>query len=104
MAKMNSSGRDRRSGSGRLRRLRFWGACLAVLGAVGGVCGAVSFWSRASPAAKIDVAAEGDSDPGDQTAANPGYLGPQACAACHAERVAEFLGTNHFHTFRLPDP
>ena len=29
-------------------------------------------------------------------AANPGYLGPEACAECHAERVAEFHGTRHF--------
>jgi tetratricopeptide (TPR) repeat protein len=27
---------------------------------------------------------------------NPGYVGPQACASCHAERVAEFQKTRHF--------
>ena len=31
-----------------------------------------------------------------QVASNPGYLGPQACAKCHAERVAEFQQTRHF--------
>jgi tetratricopeptide (TPR) repeat protein len=34
---------------------------------------------------------------------NPGYLGPQACRPCHAERVAEFLTTNHARTFRVPE-
>jgi Flp pilus assembly protein TadD len=37
-------------------------------------------------------------------AANPGYLGPQSCASCHAKRVAEFLRTNHAHAARRPDP
>src|SRR5262249_24445467 len=31
----------------------------------------------------------------DLTPKNPGYLGPQACSECHAERVAEFLRTRH---------
>lgn len=35
---------------------------------------------------------------------NPGYLGPQACAPCHAERVAEFELTSHFRTCRRPEP
>ena len=35
---------------------------------------------------------------------NPGYVGLQACAACHAERVAEFQRTSHFRTCRRPDP
>lgn len=35
---------------------------------------------------------------------NPGYLGPHACAPCHAERVDEFLQTSHFRTCRRPDP
>src|SRR5262245_13921766 len=33
---------------------------------------------------------------------NPGYLGPDSCAPCHAERVAEFRKTNHFHACRRP--
>ncbi|MDA1054461.1 MAG: tetratricopeptide repeat protein [Planctomycetota bacterium] len=32
----------------------------------------------------------------------PGYLGMESCAACHAERVAEFRATNHARTCRLP--
>lgn len=34
---------------------------------------------------------------------NPGYLGPQACAECHSERVAEFRGTRHFKAMCVPD-
>ena len=33
---------------------------------------------------------------------NPGFVGPDACRACHAERVEEFMHTNHAHTFRMP--
>ncbi len=34
---------------------------------------------------------------------NPGYVGPQACVACHRERVEEFLQTNHARTCRKPE-
>jgi tetratricopeptide (TPR) repeat protein len=34
---------------------------------------------------------------------NPGYLGPQSCAPCHAERYAEFTTTSHFRACRKPD-
>jgi len=34
---------------------------------------------------------------------DPGYLGPRACAACHAKRVAEFQTTNHYRACRLPE-
>ncbi len=34
---------------------------------------------------------------------NPGYVGPQACAECHKDRVAECLPTSHFRTCRPPD-
>ena len=41
---------------------------------------------------------------GTKRGGNPaGYVGAQACSACHAERVAEFRLTNHFRTSRLPD-
>ena len=33
---------------------------------------------------------------------NPGYLGPQACFDCHAERVAEFHGTRHYLANCIP--
>ena len=34
---------------------------------------------------------------------NPGYVGPQACATCHRERVEECMPTSHFRTCRVPD-
>ncbi|MEI8380920.1 MAG: tetratricopeptide repeat protein [Planctomycetota bacterium] len=34
---------------------------------------------------------------------NPGYLGPQACAECHSERVAEFHNTRHFKAMCVPE-
>src|SRR5439155_15827183 len=33
---------------------------------------------------------------------NPGYLGPESCAPCHAKRVAEFRSTTHFRACRRP--
>lgn len=38
----------------------------------------------------------------DQPTRNPGYVGPDRCATCHADRVAEFRQTNHFRTCRVP--
>ena len=51
-----------------------------------------------------EVAAADLEDVADEpsTAANPGYLGPQACAPCHAARVAEFLQTAHARACRAP--
>jgi tetratricopeptide (TPR) repeat protein len=37
-------------------------------------------------------------------AVNPGYVGPQACAECHADRVAEFRATRHFLANDVPRP
>lgn len=34
---------------------------------------------------------------------NPGYLGPEACAQCHAQRVAEFQSTRHFVANKRPE-
>src|SRR4051794_19644615 len=35
-------------------------------------------------------------EPADRAPANPGYVGPRACAECHAERLDEFQKTRHF--------
>lgn len=37
-------------------------------------------------------------------AKNPGYVGYQVCAECHAARVAECEPTSHFLTCRVPTP
>ncbi len=68
---------------------------LVVLGIVG-----VRAW-RADPVKTPDDTAIIDTPLIDNeivelVVSNPGYLGPQACAECHAERVAEFQGTRHF--------
>lgn len=34
---------------------------------------------------------------------NPGYVGPQACARCHQDRVDEFKQTRHFQAMCAPD-
>jgi tetratricopeptide (TPR) repeat protein len=80
--------------------------CIAgsILGLLAAAGGAVIYNSRApSPATtKIRVAVGGD-DSDESRIVNPGYLGIEACAACHAERVAEFRETNHSRTFRVPE-
>jgi tetratricopeptide (TPR) repeat protein len=52
----------------------------------------------------VDVAAPRDDDLEPPPIENPGYVGMEACAACHAGRVDEFRATNHSRTFRVPDP
>jgi len=74
---------------------------LALLASAGG---AGWWYSRPPLPPPINVATRSDEDLEDPRVVNSGYLGPQACAACHAERVAEFLETSHFKTFRIPDP
>lgn len=67
--------------------------------------GAAAFWWRSrdhstnAAAVSFDLAGVEPTvdEPGTK---NPGYLGPQACAACHAERVAEFRNTSHFRACR----
>jgi tetratricopeptide (TPR) repeat protein len=45
-----------------------------------------------------------DAEDDEPVVLNPGYVGPAACAECHADRVAECRTTNHYRTFRTPDP
>src|SRR5262249_43826621 len=35
---------------------------------------------------------------------DPGYVGPQACAPCHAARVTQFEATRHFRACCRPGP
>lgn len=39
----------------------------------------------------------------DPAVPNPGYVGAQACTACHQDRVEECLATSHFQTCRVPE-
>src|SRR5437870_3306147 len=84
------------------RRRRRWAVC-AALGAVTLLAAATASvcWWRRPPLAAPSVAVE-DPDPVEPAAPDPGYLGPQACAPCHAARVAEFRATSHFRACRVP--
>ena len=79
----------------------------AVLALVGGAI-VYYYWPRnPSPTAEVplpDITVLGEDDEPDAPAIvrNPGYLGPQACAPCHARRVAEFLTTPHARACRRP--
>jgi tetratricopeptide (TPR) repeat protein len=78
----------------------------ATMLAVGG--GAAAYWwwpspDRAPERRSLPDLAELNDDPPEPVAVrNPGYVGPQACAPCHAARVAEFLKTPHARACRRP--
>ncbi|MCX7410242.1 MAG: multiheme c-type cytochrome [Planctomycetales bacterium] len=65
-------------------------------------------WPRSEPARDGAKSSRPESSANERTLtqdtpANPhGYLGPDACAACHAERVAEFRGTRHYLACVVP--
>src|SRR6266446_6932723 len=103
MAKTQPSAARPGSGSKRKRRPRNVWNLLAIAAAVGAAAGGMSWWWRPAAPATVDVSAEDPSDLSEPQVVNPGYLGPHACAACHSDRVSEFLETNHFRTFRVPE-
>jgi Flp pilus assembly protein TadD len=101
MVNNGSQGEDAAPGRVAGSWARRW-AVWAVVGAIVAVGGGVAFWRRPSPPPPVSAAAE-DEIPFDAAVPrNPGYLGPQACAACHAARVAEFQATRHFQACREP--
>jgi tetratricopeptide (TPR) repeat protein len=81
----------------RFRRFTLW----ALVGAGILACGAVAWRWRTSAPTCPDCLVE-DDDTGEPVAEVPDYVGPEVCAACHAERVAEFKATRHFRSSRLP--
>src|SRR5688572_9239557 len=73
--------------------------------AAAAVIGVAVLWpAREAPPAPPPPAADEADDEPLPIPANPGYLGPKACAPCHADRVAEFLTTPHARSCRVPDP
>jgi len=72
-----------------------------------GVLGGGAYWLLTpspppGPAPLPDLASlNEDADP-PTFPANPGYLGPRACAPCHAARVTEFEKTAHARACRRP--
>src|SRR6516165_12777849 len=81
-----------------------------IFGTIAAAAIGMGFWwhSNHSPAGGVVAIDEGrpeDSmDAMETSVDNPGYVGMEACAKCHADRVAEFRGTNHERTFREPKP
>jgi tetratricopeptide (TPR) repeat protein len=66
---------------------------LLIIAAVA-AAGAAAWWYFHPRPTVVEVKPV-DDQPDEITVVNPGYLGPQACAECHAERVAEFFKTRH---------
>src|SRR5262245_34594551 len=66
---------------------------------------AVLFWQpgTARPPLPADGKLPRLSEDPPATISNPGFLGPQACVACHADRVNEFRATRHFLANCLPE-
>jgi tetratricopeptide (TPR) repeat protein len=86
-------------------RSRRWVAGAAV-GLFAVAVGAAAYWWPRPKPAVVPVANRTDDDDWNEpaTVANPGYVGMQACAKCHAKRVAEFPKTKHFKACREPEP
>src|SRR5260370_26189826 len=80
-------------------RLRFGLVWLAVALAAGG---ALTIYYRPQPELPVNGGNQ-DDDFDEPVVRAPGYLGPQACAPCHARRLAEFQKTSHFRACRLPE-
>jgi tetratricopeptide (TPR) repeat protein len=78
----------------------------AIVGLVVVAGGAILWWRLGNPwqrdAQPPRTATDQDAEEDEPAVADPGYLGPQSCAACHARRVAEFQATSHFRACRLP--
>ena len=77
--------------------------CLLLLSSLAAGCW---FWSGSEKQRKLDVTIASTTSshteltgPLEKTS---GYVGPEACAACHRERVAEFIQTKHFLACREP--
>jgi tetratricopeptide (TPR) repeat protein len=91
------AGTDLVGGGSRRRRWAVW-AVVALLVAAGA---AAAVWWRPRGQPPVDPFADLE-EFAEPPARSPGYLGPRACAACHAQRVADFQKTNHFRACRLP--
>lgn len=76
-----------------------------VLGGLAGLvvafCSVTAFWWR--PSGEPLPVVTSTSDPTRSTINPHGYLGPHACAACHADRVTDFLATRHYLACVLPE-
>jgi Flp pilus assembly protein TadD len=93
---IHADGRPNKTTTKRKASIRLWGAIglAAVVVSVGGL----AFWHfRERPAPAAATADDGDDDIKQALAVvNPGYVGIDACAECHAQRAATFKTTRHF--------
>ncbi|MFL5241723.1 MAG: tetratricopeptide repeat protein [Gemmataceae bacterium] len=78
---------------------------LAISGLLLAAAGALAYWCwpSAQKPVSASASAEEDEDFAVPAVTNPGYVGAQACAACHAQRVADFKTTPHYRACRLPE-
>ncbi len=81
---------------------RRWLTAVAVVALVGA---AVGYWAWPGPAPvpRPKAVTAPDNDLVIVAAANPGYVGSQACAACHAARVNVFKQTRHHWACTAPE-
>ncbi len=77
-------------------------ASWAVVGIV--IAGAAAAWWYLSGRAVVESEPQDEVSTPQAAAERSAYLGMQACAACHAERVAEFRSTRHCLACCPPDP
>lgn len=89
------------SPAGPRRRLWILLAVAALLAVAGGI--AYRQWPVEQPSPANSFSHD-DAEVDDFMPRNPGYIGIEACAKCHAQRVAEFKATTHFHACREPAP
>ncbi len=79
---------------------------IAVCAVIGVMAGGILLWpkrqvalpepSKSTPVASVE-------SPREVVTNSYGYLGPDSCAGCHAERVAEFRKTRHFQACVRPE-
>lgn len=85
------------------RAVRAGAAAVVVAGAIAVGYGALSPSGPPAPPPLPDLATlNEDREDGLLDVANPGYVGSQACAECHAARVSEFGKTAHARACRRP--
>jgi tetratricopeptide (TPR) repeat protein len=81
---------------------RLWILCaVTALALVAGGVFALR-WRRPSQSVELPRIAFEEDDFEEPVVTNPGYVGPRACAECHASRVVEFEKTRHFLACREP--
>src|SRR5438105_1224367 len=99
---VNNGSQGEHSGSSRAGvSFSRWRAVWAIVALVGAAGGAFTFW-RSSTQPHESSVERPDANLDEPAARDPGYVGPLACAPCHATRVAEFQGTKHFLACCVP--